>query len=70
MRYHQFFLRSFLLYVHVPRPSPAGGLNKWQDGMRNGTGAYFFQDGSRYEGGFKEDKRHGEGTLILAGGGR
>lgn len=24
----------------------------------------------RYEGWFKEDKRHGEGTLILAGGGK
>lgn len=25
---------------------------------------------SRYEGAFREDKRHGEGTLTLAGGGR
>ena len=29
-----------------------------------------FFDVGRYEGDFEEDKRHGEGTLILAGGGR
>lgn len=45
-------------------------LSITQDGMRHGKGAYFFEDGSRYEGGFREDKRHGAGTLILAGGGR
>ena len=36
----------------------------------NGQGVETFADGGRYEGMFKDDKRHGQGTLFLSNGNR
>ena len=33
-------------------------------------GKYFFKNGDRYEGMFKDGKKHGEGTIIFSNGGR
>ena len=37
--------------------------------MKNGSGIYTFSDGTLYEGGFKDDKRHGMGKLSFTNGG-
>ena len=33
-------------------------------GKINGRGIYYYQDGCRYEGGFKDGKRHGNGIMY------
>ncbi len=37
-------------------------------GKSNGPGVYYFANGSRYEGEFKDDLFHGEGSLVLNDG--
>lgn len=32
--------------------------------MRNGVGTYYWADGSKYIGQWKDDQKHGEGTEI------
>lgn len=34
------------------------------DGNLNGMGAFYARDGTRYEGEFKDNKRHGRGVLT------
>lgn len=34
------------------------------DGKLNGMGAFYARDGTRYEGEFKDNKRHGRGVLT------
>ena len=47
--------------------SPAGA-ECIQGDCSNGTGVYLWPDGSRYEGGFKDDKFQGQGTYQWADG--
>lgn len=46
----------------------AGGTKEyegsWQNGMFDGKGVQFFDNGERYEGYFKEDKFHGDGVFY------
>lgn len=36
----------------------------WYNGMFDGKGTQYFENGERYEGLFKEDKFHGEGIFY------
>ena len=36
--------------------------------MKNGYGTYTFEDGTKYEGEYKEDKRTGKGYFVFSNG--
>ena len=39
-----------------------------KNGKRNGKGKFFYQDGSYYDGFWKDNKMHGEGSLYYYNG--
>ena len=43
---------------------------QFENGLRDGQGAYYFPDGDRYEGGWKAGKQHGQGIETSADGQR
>ncbi|HEY5656272.1 MAG TPA: caspase family protein [Myxococcota bacterium] len=54
----------------APRPSVPRGREACVAGnCRSGFGTYSWADGSRYTGGFRDGKLHGQGTLIYSDGG-
>lgn len=38
-------------------------VGEWADGVRSGFGTYSLPDGTKFEGYFKQDLKHGPGTL-------
>lgn len=45
-----------------------GYWGTWENGKRNGLGAYVWEDGQKYEGYWKNDVRHGKGVLYFKNG--
>ena len=44
-------------------------LGQWKSGRaKHGQGTYYFANGEKYVGEFKDDKQHGQGTYIFADG--
>lgn len=41
---------------------------QWKDGKKEGSGIFFYPDGSRYVGEFLDNQRHGKGTYIYRSG--
>lgn len=39
-----------------------------KNGMRNGRGKFFYQDGGHYDGNWKDNKMHGDGKLYYSEG--
>lgn len=37
----------------------------WENNLPNGYGTYVIDHGTRYEGYFKDGKRHGNGRIIM-----
>lgn len=42
-------------------------VGDWKDQKREGEGLMVYSDGSKYEGGFKADMRHGIGDFVELG---
>lgn len=43
-------------------------VGEWADGVRSGFGTYALPDGTKFEGCFKHDLKHGPGTLRRGDG--
>ena len=43
-------------------------MGEWRENLMHGTGCYTYADGSKYEGGYLEGKKHGIGTYWTAEG--
>ena len=65
MNARAFSLLLFCLSLALPSP---GWTECLQGNCDNGNGIYQWPDGSRYEGGFKDNKFHGHGTYQWADG--
>ena len=43
-------------------------VGEFKNGMFNGNGTYYSNDGSRYVGGFVDGKKHGRGAMFYRSG--
>jgi hypothetical protein len=39
-------------------------LGEWEEGLLDGQGMYMYNDGSVYQGRFKNDKKEGNGVIV------